>query len=79
MLFVEALLIFHFTEHEMETDPEFWRMPTVVQKTGMSKSQIYALAAAGRFPRARSYSHGGQSRFFVSTEVQAWMRAQLVD
>ncbi|HEX5461369.1 MAG TPA: AlpA family phage regulatory protein [Steroidobacteraceae bacterium] len=29
----------------------FWRLPTVIERTGLSRPTIYRLAALGQFPR----------------------------
>ncbi len=61
------------------TDVEFWRLPTVVQKVGLSRSEIYRRISDGRFPKPRRYPDSDKS-FWLSSEVQAWqMEALLYD
>lgn len=57
---------------------EFWRLPVVLQATGLSKSDIYRRIAEGRFPKARKYE-GTSKSFWVSVEVMRWQRDQLGD
>lgn len=59
-----------------EREIEFWRLPTVTEKTGLSKSEIYRRIAANLFPKPRKYP-GSTKTFWVSTEVQDWQRALL--
>jgi predicted DNA-binding transcriptional regulator AlpA len=53
---------------------EFWRMKTVVAKTGLSKTEIYRQVEAGRFPPPRKYP-GSIMNFWLSTDVIAWQRS----
>lgn len=62
----------------MQTDVEFWPLKVVVQKVGLSKTEVYRRAAEGKFPQSRGYGDGGVRRFWVSTEVQAWQQ-QILD
>ena len=56
---------------------EFWRLPRVLQVTGLSKSEIYRQIAEGLFPASRAYSGAGSRRFWISTEVQRWQAEQV--
>lgn len=62
-----------------QEDIEFWRMPTVIAKVGLSKSEIYRRIKIGTFPKARPYPGSPGRRFWVSTEVCAWQQAILDD
>lgn len=62
-----------------DPDLEFWPLSTVVQKVGLSKSEIYRREAAGTFPRRRAYRGDGSRKFWVSTEVRAWQVGQIDD
>lgn len=50
---------------------EFWRLPVVMQRVGLSKTEIYRQMKDGRFPRNRLYP-GTKSSFWVSAEIIAW-------
>lgn len=59
-------------------DIEFWRMPEVIRRTGLSKSEIYRRIDAGTFPAARKYDNSNK-RFWVSSDVVAWQQRLLGD
>jgi len=69
----------HFKE-AMTTQPQttlpyhFMRLPEVIATVGVSKSTLYAWAAAGKFPKPVQFP-GGNIAAWVSTEVAAWMGA----
>lgn len=50
---------------------DFWRLPTVMQTVGLSKSEIYKRIARGDFPPARNYP-GTAKKFWLSTDVRQW-------
>ncbi|HKR16622.1 helix-turn-helix transcriptional regulator [Rhizorhapis sp.] len=58
----------------MCADLEFWKLKAVVQKCGLSKTEIYRRIAEGRFPAAHSYGGEGARRFWLSTEIEEWQR-----
>lgn len=60
-------------EQTHSEDLEFWRLPMVVQKTGLSKSELYRRIEAGTFPRAKRYP-GSKVTFWPSTAVRAWQQ-----
>jgi prophage regulatory protein len=47
------------------------RLPEVRQRTGLSRSSIYALAARGEFPRPISL--GRRSVAWVDAEISQWV------
>lgn len=55
----------------MATSIEFWRLPTVIEKTGLSKSEIYRRIATNRFPKPRRYPDSDKT-FWLSRDVIAW-------
>ena len=55
----------------MASPLEFWRLPVVIQKTGLSKSEIYRRAAEGRFPKPRRYP-GTDKSFWLNRDVLTW-------
>jgi predicted DNA-binding transcriptional regulator AlpA len=56
---------------------EFWRLPRVIEVTGLSKTEIYRRAAEGQFPKPRPYRDIPNKRFWISTEVQRWQAKQV--
>ncbi|MEO8484388.1 MAG: AlpA family phage regulatory protein [Acidobacteriota bacterium] len=56
-------------------DLRFLRFPAVRARTGLSRSTIWRLERAGRFPRHRRISTNAVA--WVEDEVAAWMRAKL--
>ncbi|MBB5985918.1 helix-turn-helix transcriptional regulator [Sphingobium lignivorans] len=56
---------------------QFWRLPRVMEETGISKSSIYRDMREGRFPRSYQYKDRPEDRFWRSDEVEAWKRHQL--
>ena len=58
------------------TDVEFWRLPKVIEKTGLSKSEIYRRVSDNRFPRSRRYPDSDMA-FWLSSEVVEWQQQVL--
>lgn len=56
---------------------ELWRLPRVIEVTGLSKSQIYRQIGEGMFPPSRAYRDAPTRRFWTSTEVQHWQAQQV--
>lgn len=56
---------------------EFWRLPRLLQVTGLSRSEIYRRINEGTFPRSHPYRHAPKIRFWISTEVQRWQAEQV--
>ena len=52
------------------------RLPRVLAMTGLSRSQLYRLVAAGRFPRPRPLAET-TSKAWSSAEVAQWIEKQL--
>jgi predicted DNA-binding transcriptional regulator AlpA len=50
---------------------EFWRLPTVIEKVGLSRSEIYRRVADGRFPKPRHYPDSDKT-FWLSSDVLLW-------
>lgn len=55
--------------------PELWRIDTVVQRTGVSRSTVYALVKEGSFPR--SVPLIGKTVAWDSREIEAWIEARI--
>jgi predicted DNA-binding transcriptional regulator AlpA len=55
-------------------DIEFWRLKTVVQKVGLSRTEIYRKIADGTFPASHPYPGNPRIRFWLSNKVRAWQR-----
>jgi prophage regulatory protein len=55
---------------------DFWRMPKVVEKTGMCKASINNMVRAGKFPAPRQI--GAHAVAWRSDEVLEWMHVRPV-
>lgn len=53
----------------------FLRLPAVVQRTGYSKSRIYALASAGKFPKPVAI--GERASAWLKSEIDAWVASRI--
>ena len=61
-------------------DVEFWRLRTVLQKVGLSKSEVYRQMASGTFPKSRRYAGSGtRGTFWLSRDILLWQEEQLWD
>ncbi|PAL23522.1 AlpA family transcriptional regulator [Sphingopyxis sp. GW247-27LB] len=61
----------------MAVDEEFWRLPTVLKVTGLSRAQIYRRINDGSFPKAKSYRGGGRTVFWLSSDIRNWQQEEL--
>ena len=50
------------------------RLPAVLQRTGLSRSALYALMAAGHFPRPLRI--GARAVAWLEHEVEAWIESR---
>lgn len=57
-------------------DASILRLPAVRQRTGLSKSQIYSLAARGLFPRPRKLS--ARASGWDAREITSWVESRKV-
>lgn len=53
-----------------ESSIKFLRLPAVCERTGLSRSQVYRLEAAGKFPRRVKL--GLSTSAWVEAEIQRW-------
>ena len=53
------------------------RLPVVIERTGLSKSTIYARAAAGAFPKPVNL--GNSLSAWVEDEVEGWVEARITE
>jgi prophage regulatory protein len=53
----------------------FLRLPTVIARTGLSRSTLYEQMAQGRFPR--SVQLGPRAVGWLESEVNAWLMARI--
>lgn len=65
----------------LDEDVEFWRLETVLQKTGLPKSVLYQRIAdrdpeSNPFPASRCYRHSRKAVFWRSDEVRAWQAVE---
>lgn len=59
------------------SNDKFLRRSAVVAATGLSQSSIYRLIARGDFPASRHYI-GVQGSYWLQSEIDAWMRGQML-
>ena len=52
-----------------------FRLPEVMARTGLSRSEIYRREALGQFPRRVSL--GARSVGWLSTEIQVWIETRI--
>lgn len=52
------------------------RIKTVLDRVPVSRSQLYNMIAAGNFPK-QIHAGGGQSAFWVESEVEEWIQLQI--
>lgn len=57
----------------MTPAPSLLRLEDVCARVGLSRSQVYHLAALGELPRPRKV--GGRSSRWVSTEIDAYVES----
>ena len=50
---------------------ELWRLPKVIERTGLARATIYVMIREGRFPEPRQV--GAKAVAWRSTDVLAWM------
>lgn len=55
------------------------RITEVMAITGLSRSYIYALSAAEKFPRSMSLVPGGTSRAWLHSEVIDWVDQRVAE
>jgi prophage regulatory protein len=60
-----------------QTTPVLERLPAVMARTGLKRSAVYALVAAGRFPKPVKLSE--RSSAWVVTEVDCWIAARIAE
>ena len=61
---------------EVPQSIRFIRLPQVKDRTGLSRSSIYAMIALGQFPPAVHL--GARAVAWVESEVDAWMSGRLI-
>lgn len=64
-------------ENHTPTNARLIRIREVMQKTGLSKTTIYDLMAAGRFPRTVRLS--ARCVALVECEVDAWIASRIAE
>jgi prophage regulatory protein len=53
------------------------RLPEVIQRTGLSKSSIYAFVSEGTFPQ--SISLGARAVGWSESELNSWIEQRIAD
>ncbi|MDA1330802.1 MAG: AlpA family transcriptional regulator [Chloroflexi bacterium] len=52
------------------------RLPEVMQKTGISRAQIYRMAKLGTFPRPHHLTETGRISAWDAAEVDTWLASK---
>ena len=60
--------------YEIEPTERFIRVKDLAKIVGLSISEIYRQQREGTFPHSRRYSQIAQGKFWLLSEVQAWMK-----
>ncbi|WP_198032496.1 helix-turn-helix transcriptional regulator [Aerolutibacter daejeonensis] len=60
---------------EVTLRPELVRLPVVLARTGLSKSEVYRRVAAGTFPRPTRL--GYRTSAWSASEIDQWVDARL--
>jgi prophage regulatory protein len=63
------------TSTDSRSPPRLERLPAVIARTGLGRTTIQRLIAAGTFPQPVRLN--GRSIAFVASEVDAWIAAQV--
>ena len=58
------------------SDSALWRISRVMEETSLSRSTIYRLIEAGKFPEGRQMK-STNARVWFEADIQAWKRAEL--
>lgn len=59
----------------LDPNEELWRLPKVIKVIGLSKTEIYRQAKAGKFPQPRKYKNSDKS-FWPASEIRQWQKQQ---
>ena len=59
----------------MDRSKKFLRLPTVIEKVGLSRSQIYKLIQQGDFPEPVKI--GPKISVWIEEKLEMWMDAQV--
>lgn len=60
---------------ENQMSQEIWRLPAVMQKTGLSRSTIYAFMNQGKFPK--SIQLGPRLVGWTTTDINQWIEERI--
>ncbi|HEY0179820.1 MAG TPA: AlpA family transcriptional regulator [Dokdonella sp.] len=60
-----------------EVETRLIRLPEVLRLTGLGKSQVYALAKAGKFPTPIKLSE--RCSAFEESEIRAWIAERIAE
>ncbi len=63
-----------------ETDEDFLRLPDVMKRSGLSKSEIYRRIQEGTFPKSHAYAtrRVGKSVFWLASELRQWQKREVM-
>ena len=55
------------------------RLPEVLEKTGLSRTRLYAAMAAGTFPKPAKLGPAARAVAWPEAEIDSWIAEQLAD
>lgn len=55
----------------------WWRLPKVMEETGLSRATIYRLMGRGNFPPNRAL-RSARAKVWIATEVLDWKASEMV-
>jgi prophage regulatory protein len=53
------------------------RLPTVLERTGLSRSGLYQKIAAKEFPRPVPLGDGARAKAWVASEIESWINNRI--
>lgn len=53
------------------------RLPTVLERTGMKRSSLYAAVADGQFPRPIKLNDSGRAVAWPAVVIDAWIESRV--
>ena len=55
------------------------RLPDVMARTSLKRSQLYEMMGRGAFPKPVKLSHGGRNNCWPESEIDAWIESRIAE
>ena len=62
--------------HTLAQTNQFWRLPKVLEETGLTRSSLYQMMADGEFPK--SFNISERCVAWLSDDVERWKTERLI-